>query len=478
MWSSTASASSSLPSGQRPVAIGSVSWSATSRRRAARPTYAARDGATSTPGSTAADLPGVADASGFAGSRRPGAGRPRRPRDASAPTSTTQLTSTERKRRDSPAVGTRPGPSSPASPGAPATSRVPSSSCAASSAPSSSIDTDELPFAGELLDVADEHAAWRGAAERVLRGFALSMLVPAASTTRRVSPWVNERRLVQHRADGAPPVCGWSTSGCRRGGCGCSPAASSGGLLLADVVVVRDGTFTRLPVRRADQARRPPVRGVDRGVPPRETRAVTREGQVRSRERHEKDDRGRVDDPRSWVLGWVNEQKVAALHAQLGPAAVPAIARRRQPGHGCSVDRDRATSRARRWRPSRRTPPGLISTTRKPRRAPMPRRRRARPPPGRIDASSSRSSDAWGRTPRRGADDRPRPRSADRRHPSARRPHREAPSESAPRTSPRRRSDPAVAATARARRTTTSWCRLGDALPTASEDCAAARPSS
>jgi uncharacterized protein YPO0396 len=38
---------------------------------------------------------------------------------------------------------------------------------------------------------------------------------------------------------------------------------------------------------------------------------------VRSGERHEKDDRHRVDDPRRWVLGWINERKVAALRAEL-----------------------------------------------------------------------------------------------------------------------------------------------------------------
>src|SRR5690606_12659845 len=48
-----------------------------------------------------------------------------------------------------------------------------------------------------------------------------------------------------------------------------------------------------------------------------ERRAVTREGQVRSGERHDKDDRHRVDDPRQWVLGWANERKIAALRSAL-----------------------------------------------------------------------------------------------------------------------------------------------------------------
>jgi uncharacterized protein YPO0396 len=46
-------------------------------------------------------------------------------------------------------------------------------------------------------------------------------------------------------------------------------------------------------------------------------RAVTMQGQVRSGDRHEKDDRSRIDDPRTWVLGWANERKIEALTEQL-----------------------------------------------------------------------------------------------------------------------------------------------------------------
>ena len=42
-------------------------------------------------------------------------------------------------------------------------------------------------------------------------------------------------------------------------------------------------------------------------------KAVTREGQVKSRDRHEKDDRRRIDDRREYVLGWTNERKIEAL---------------------------------------------------------------------------------------------------------------------------------------------------------------------
>ena len=45
--------------------------------------------------------------------------------------------------------------------------------------------------------------------------------------------------------------------------------------------------------------------------------AVTRAGQIKGRgERHEKDDRHRIDDRSRFVLGWSNEEKIAALKAE------------------------------------------------------------------------------------------------------------------------------------------------------------------
>jgi uncharacterized protein YPO0396 len=49
----------------------------------------------------------------------------------------------------------------------------------------------------------------------------------------------------------------------------------------------------------------------------RETRAVTRAGQVKDPSgRHEKDDRSRIDDPGRYVLGWSNTDKLRALRGQ------------------------------------------------------------------------------------------------------------------------------------------------------------------
>ena len=48
------------------------------------------------------------------------------------------------------------------------------------------IGEDALPFAGELIAVRDSEADWEGAAERLLHGFALSVLVPDEHYRRRV----------------------------------------------------------------------------------------------------------------------------------------------------------------------------------------------------------------------------------------------------------------------------------------------------
>lgn len=164
---------------------------------------------------------------------------------------------------------------------------------------------DGVPFAGELLDVRDGYAEWRGAAERVLRGFALSMLVPQHRYA-DVSAWVNESRLharlvflrvAERRVRTVP--------------------AARRGKQLVDAIEIEPGPFADYLegelAQRADHVLAASVSQLQR-----EDRAVTREGLMRDRDRHEKDDRRSAADPRSWVLGRGSEQKIAALEAELG----------------------------------------------------------------------------------------------------------------------------------------------------------------
>ena len=175
------------------------------------------------------------------------------------------------------------------------------------------LSPEDVPYAGELLDVHEKYAEWRGAAERVLRGFALSLLVPQRHYG-AVTEWVNGRRLtVRGRGDRALGArLTFERVPDRR-----LPLQhpQAGALLLADCIEVKEGPFrdylSNELAKRADHRCAADLAGFRT-----ERKAVTREGQVRSGEHHDKDDRHRVDDPRRWVLGWANERKIAAMTAE------------------------------------------------------------------------------------------------------------------------------------------------------------------
>lgn len=175
----------------------------------------------------------------------------------------------------------------------------------------------ELPFAGELVDVAERFSQWRGAAERVLRPFALTMLVPAQHYE-AASAWIDAHRL-QYRGRGGGMVGGrlvYHRVPARR--IAVQPPVHTG-LWLLDCLDIRVSDFA--DYLRGELATRADYLCAETlsefGAA---SRAVTRQGQMRSGNRHEKDDRHDVDDPRRWVLGWANERKVAALRADLAAA--------------------------------------------------------------------------------------------------------------------------------------------------------------
>jgi uncharacterized protein YPO0396 len=159
---------------------------------------------------------------------------------------------------------------------------------------------ESLPFAGELIAVREEEGDWEGAAERLLRSFALSVLVPDEHYA-EVSDWINGHhlngRVVYYRvprAVAAPP-----------------PDVGSG--TLSAKLTVRDSPFATWLER--ELARRADVECVEtmaefRRMP----KAITKAGQVKGTSgRHEKDDRFRIDDRGRYVLGWSNERKIDAL---------------------------------------------------------------------------------------------------------------------------------------------------------------------
>jgi len=163
---------------------------------------------------------------------------------------------------------------------------------------------DDLPFAGELIQVREDERDWEGAAERLLRNFGLSLLVPDEHY-HEVSEWVdrqhlNARLVYFHvRPQKAPP------------GATLHPQS-----LVRKLSVKPDSPHVdwleqalrqRFDVACCDSAEQ--FR--------REARAVTRAGQVKDPSgRHEKDDRHRIGDRSRYVLGWSNTDKLKVLGAQ------------------------------------------------------------------------------------------------------------------------------------------------------------------
>ncbi|WP_153504994.1 ATP-binding protein [Cumulibacter manganitolerans] len=176
------------------------------------------------------------------------------------------------------------------------------------------LSVEELPYAGEQLDLREEHAEWRGAAERVLRGFALSLLVPQRHYE-AVAGWVNGRRLT-FRGRGDREIGARLTYVRVPDRQLALQPASGGPLALADCIQIKDGPFTAyLSGELGKRADHRCARTLEEFRT--ERRAVTRAGQVRSGDRHDKDDRHDINDPRRWVLGWANERKIAALRGEI-----------------------------------------------------------------------------------------------------------------------------------------------------------------
>jgi uncharacterized protein YPO0396 len=182
------------------------------------------------------------------------------------------------------------------------------------------LEPGALPYAGELIAVRPAQADWEGAAERLLRGFALSVLVPEQHYA-AVSDWIDghhlRARVVYYRVP--DPAQQLRTA---------PPSWSSG--MLAAKLDIRDHPFA--PWLERELARRADFDCVETMADfRRAAKAVTKAGQVKGeRGRHEKDDRHRIDDRSQYVLGWSNERKLEALLWQAGSLAAQLSAVRQE----------------------------------------------------------------------------------------------------------------------------------------------------
>ena len=163
------------------------------------------------------------------------------------------------------------------------------------------IGEDELPFAGELIQLSEDEREWEGAAERLLRGFGLALLVPDAHY-KAVADWVDRQhlgaRLVYFHVRARKPAQG---------------AALHPQSLVRKLVIKPDSPHVEW--LEQELRSRFDVACCDTGEQfRREARAITRAGQIKDPSgRHEKDDRSRIDDRSRYVLGWSNADKLRTL---------------------------------------------------------------------------------------------------------------------------------------------------------------------
>ncbi|WEK34195.1 MAG: SbcC/MukB-like Walker B domain-containing protein [Candidatus Pseudobacter hemicellulosilyticus] len=163
------------------------------------------------------------------------------------------------------------------------------------------LDTGDLPFAGELMQVRAAEQEWQPALEKLLRGFGIRLLVPHKHY-RKVNKYVNQTNLrarlvyeqvqevallkhaeegtVYHKLEFHPdhPLSSW--------------VAQQVILYMDYNCVDNEKTLERFD------------------------KAITVHGLIRNRGRHEKDDRPERNDPGKYVMGWNNEQKREALQNQ------------------------------------------------------------------------------------------------------------------------------------------------------------------
>jgi uncharacterized protein YPO0396 len=163
------------------------------------------------------------------------------------------------------------------------------------------LQEEEMPFAGELLRVREEERDWEGAGERLLRNFALSLLVPDLHYP-KVAEWVDRTHLkgrlvyfrVRARVRSSEPSLHPDSLARKIEVKPDSPCYD----WLEHEIAQR---FNVACCATQEQFRR-------------EARAITKAGQIKALgERHEKDDRHRIDDRSRYVLGWSNAAKISVL---------------------------------------------------------------------------------------------------------------------------------------------------------------------
>ncbi|EDT3088243.1 hypothetical protein XS16_004684 [Salmonella enterica subsp. enterica serovar Newport] len=162
----------------------------------------------------------------------------------------------------------------------------------------------DLPFIGELLQIKPTQQQWQGAIERVMHGFALSLVVPD-DCYQHVSGFIESThlggRLVYYRV--------------RKNGDVLSPEIVSGSLPEKIEIRPDSGCYAWLDREIRQRFNYQCCESLTDFR--RSEKAITLNGQVKTGpDRHEKDDRYQIQDKSRYVLGWSNKEKIQLLASQ------------------------------------------------------------------------------------------------------------------------------------------------------------------
>ena len=165
---------------------------------------------------------------------------------------------------------------------------------------------DDMPFVGELVRVWESESRWEGAIERVMRNFALDMLVPETHY-REVIHYINRThlrgRIVFHRVR---QLDGFT-----------APRHTPDNALVHKVEIKPDSIYYHWLLhelhRRFDYECCEDMETFALA-----RKGLTPEGLIKNgNTRHEKDDRYDIRDRRNYILGWDNAAKRHALEQEL-----------------------------------------------------------------------------------------------------------------------------------------------------------------
>ncbi|GAB3020731.1 ATP-binding protein [Niabella terrae] len=159
------------------------------------------------------------------------------------------------------------------------------------------LDTTELPFAGELMQVKAEERGWLPALEKLLYGFSLRLLVPDRHY-KRVTRYINQTnlgtRLIYHHVTDPIAVLAEDQTVFYKLDFHPDHALSE----WVQQQIVQQYSYICLDDEKSIE---------------RYDKAITLNALIKNRSRHEKDDRPGMRDASRYVMGWNNEQKKELL---------------------------------------------------------------------------------------------------------------------------------------------------------------------